>query len=291
MPNKRISNNKIEANPFGGGDILIDMLLKNGVDDFINSHLGQRAPRAEYTYAEGIITWFISKLCGARGTENIYYYHNAFRNHPRFQKAISPDTFLYMCSKKFTNFACSRGLKYITRAKSTTVANEKKFIRNWKNITIKNRLYEIGEDVFHFGKNETRMIIKKDLKKRNADGSFKCFGLITNDFEAQSQDIISLYSKRGESESLFSDLNQFGWSLLPMRKFSHNTVYLYISAFGYILFKSLKKLLHSKAKMVYEKMKVRTFKDKFLRVVTVWVKGKLEYLSRKIEYEGLSGFT
>lgn len=429
MSKKYIHNN--EANSYGGGDIIIDVLRKRGIPEFINSYLGERHPRAEYSYSEGIFHYFIAQCRGAKRIENMYDCRDDLKNHPNFGKGMSPDTYLYMCkelarpnkyykkeniseklakkiekgkafdshevntiekynewlvdtlillgflkvggryildydttdietkhkhsrryykgngkkaycpavaminkmpvyienrngdsnasfkltqtidsilnllskkgiivdviridaagfSKEFTEFVNAKGLKYVTRAKYTTVKNEKEFIRNWTETTIKKCTNEIGDNVFHFGKDETRMIVKKVIEK---DGAVRYWGLITNEFDKSNAEIINLYAQRGDCENLFSALNEFSWDVLPMRKFEHNTVYLYLTAFNYILYKFITNLFESKTPRVWQNMELKTFIDKFMAVPTMWIKNKLRFLKRAREYMILLEFT
>jgi len=128
------------------------------------------------------------------------------------------------------------------------------------------------------------MIVKK-VNEEN--GKIKYWGLATNDFEKSNEEIIKLYAQRGDSENLFSALNEFSWDILPMRKFEQNTVYLYLTAFNYILFKFITKLFDSKTPRIWQNMKFQTFKKKFISVSTKWIRGKLKFLAREKEYIGL----
>lgn len=83
-------------NSLGGSDVIADILLKRGLLKFINRKLGSRSNRAEYSYGEGILQWFLAQCCGAKRIENVYNHKERFRKHPRFGKFISPDTLLYM---------------------------------------------------------------------------------------------------------------------------------------------------------------------------------------------------
>lgn len=80
----------------GGSDILLDVLHKAGIFGFINKKLGKRSKRAEYSYSEGILMWFLSVCGGAKRLENVYNNKDRFKRNPRFNKFISPDTLSYM---------------------------------------------------------------------------------------------------------------------------------------------------------------------------------------------------
>lgn len=93
------SYNQEFINAAGGSDVLIDVLQKKGMVGFINKHLGSRSARAEYSYGEGFLMWFVAVCRGAKRLENIYTHKESFLRHPRFNKFMSPDTFSYMCKE------------------------------------------------------------------------------------------------------------------------------------------------------------------------------------------------
>ncbi len=430
MPQKYIPTND-KANSFGAGDIIVDVFQKRDILNYIDSYLGKRSPRAEYSYAEGILTWFIAQCRKGTRFENIYDLQEYLKRHPRFGKGMSPDTLLYMCkelaipnqyyekekseelakkikagkafdshevnaigwfndflidialklgrltkgekyildydtthiqtkiagarkwydgkgtkaycpavaminkipvyienrngdsnasfnlianvekvldllrskgivveliridaagfTKEFTEFANIKGLKYIIRAASPRVSKEKKFIKNWVEAKIKKSRPLVGDTVFHFGKDETRLVVKKVInEKALEDEKITYWGLITNDFDRPSEEIIKLYEQRGDSENLFRDLKGFGWKKLPMRNISHNTVYLYITALNYILYRFITKLFSSKMSNVWETMRLETFIAKFMGAVTKW---EGDILLMPPRYMILSGFT
>lgn len=428
---KKHTYDKYSSNSFGGGDMLIEVFNKRGIIEYIDAWLGDRSPRAEYTYGEGIITWLISKCRGAKRVEDIYDAQYDLLQHPKFGKGMSPDTFLYMLkelecetirqkktniseklaerikkgkafdyheinvndnfnellidiaiklgllekgkkyildydttevktkikgarkffngggktaycpgvaminnipiyienrngdsnakfnltatvekvlsilkrkgieieiiridsaafSAEFTNFVNSVGLKYVTRAMYTTVKNVKKFITNWEETTIKNYTNDVGDTFFHWGEEETRMVVKKVI----TGDKIKHWGLITNIFDQSNEEIIKLYAQRGDAENMFSSLYKFGWEILPMRTFAHNTVFLYVTALNYTLFRFVTKLFAPKCPRVSENMKLRTFIRKFMFVTSYWVRNKLVIEGRKgKEYSGLFAFT
>lgn len=434
MAKNKISNNDSGPNSFGGGDAIIDILRKEGIIESIDEKLGPRSARAEYTYAEGIISLLISKCRGHKRIEDFYLAQNDLINHPRFQKGMSPDTFLYMCkeqalpnkyypnisanskaktdkrkkpyidhevnvlgkynellvdtslklkllnqednftldldttelrnkiqgSRRFFSgkgkkayspvaamidripvyvenrngntpasfnlvetlqnifnllsqkgikvdilridaagfvkeaftFAQNRNFNLIVRAKSNVVKKEKEFINNWRETTIKGKKQIVGSTTFRFGNNELRLVVKKVSKPIiDEDGEeTKYWGLATNDFDKTDEEIIEKYELRGDSENLFRGLNQMGWKMMPLRKFEHNTVYLYMTALNSILYRFLNDFLYEKVSCITKSMRFDSFIKKFMPVTTSWINGKLQFLKRTAEFEGLSDF-
>ena len=438
MPQKFV-HTSIDINSLGGSDILIDVLNKRGIINYINSKLGKRSPRAEYSYGDAILTWFIAQCRGARRCEEVYNAQIDLKQHPRFKKGMSPDALLYIFkqlavsnvyypktniseklkhqielgkgfdthetntnplfnellidvaiklgrlekgieyildfdttdienkishsrkwykgmgrrayspalaminkipvylqnrngdsnadfnltqtindalillrkkgiiiktvrvdaagyNKDFTDHMDFIGLKYVTRAESKAVNKEKNFIKNWSPIRIKNTNCEIGDTIYHFGGIETRIIVKKVFKPKTQkrEEEIEYWGVITNDFNSSNEEIIKSYAKRGDSENLFRELKErqgFGWDILPMRKFENNTVYLYITALNYILFRFITKLFSSKLKYVRGNMKLKTFKDKFMPKGTYWSGDIICLTPKAMDYSLLFRFT
>lgn len=397
-------------------------MLDRNIVPHINSYLGERSARAEYSYGEGILTWFISQCNLGTRFEDVYDSQQTLKQH--LGKAMSPDTLLYICKelalpneyfpknerkdltakilagkafefnevnsigwfnellvdtalklgrlrknepyildydttdlqnkiagsrkwyggngkkaycpalaminkipiyienrngdsspsfnlvsniekvvnllqskgividhiridavgydKGFTEFVNSRRLKYITRADRPVVHKQKDFIKNWHQTTIKKSTALVGDTVYRFGKDETRIVIKAQEKEKT-----NYWGLITNDFELSNSEIIKLYDLRGDSENMFRDLKAFGLGKLPMRSFSANTVYLYITALNYILFRFITKLFAPKMPFINENMRLETFIKKFKRVND----DMLRSLKKASGYSALSGFT
>jgi hypothetical protein len=58
-------------NPFGGIHFVIQQCKRQGIDSFINEHLGNRGKKADYSYADGLLAVAYSHLCGASCLEDI----------------------------------------------------------------------------------------------------------------------------------------------------------------------------------------------------------------------------
>lgn len=422
-------------NALGGSDVLVDVILKRGILKLIDKHLGIRGPRAEYTYGEGILLWFISMCRGAKRMENVYQHKESFTRHPRFKKFISPDTLLYMfkelavkndyykklgkgetrnrrvgeiChvknprkdeirelhetnwnkrlnemlvdsalklgllkknvgyvldydttiinnkirgskshyekrtgynpaialinkipliienrngdsspafklaetvgeiidilikkgitidyvridgaahSEYFTDMINKKKLKYITRPKSVTTDNSSQDVFNWRRYDINNRNCLIGDAPFRIGKYDNRIVITK-----KPDDTL--WGLITNEMYLSKAEIVKLYNKRGDAENMFKDLKRdFGWTVMPMRDVSNNTVYLCIQAFCYQLFTYITRLFSGVSDFVRNNMRLLTFLNNFIRVPTMWNGEELIFLATDKDYSGLAGFT
>jgi hypothetical protein len=58
-------------NPFGGIHFVIKQFKQQGIDSFINEHIGKRGKKVDYSYADGLLTVAYSHLCGASCLEDI----------------------------------------------------------------------------------------------------------------------------------------------------------------------------------------------------------------------------
>ncbi len=76
----------------GGMDILISHFSKIGIWKKINTHLGNRSPRAEYRNDEVLQTWVINALSGSNRLEHSQSNRLSLLSHPKLNKGISPDT-------------------------------------------------------------------------------------------------------------------------------------------------------------------------------------------------------
>lgn len=197
-------------------------------------------------------------------------------------KMVRIDSAAY--SNEFTNFINSKRLLYVTRARFIAVKKEKEFIRNWAEVTIKGCINRVGDNVFQFGDEESRMIVKKVMD----EGKVKHWGIITNDFETASEEMLDIYAKRGDCENLFSGLKAFGWKILPTRNFEANTTYLYLSAICYIMFRFVTRLFANRFPYFKEDMRFKTFFEKFMQVSSWWKRGVLMFSSHRAKlYIGL----
>jgi hypothetical protein len=210
-------------------------------------------------------------------------------------KGIQINTIRMDCAaytKQIFALADSLGINVIVRAKSPAVQKEieAESIKNWREIIVKGKVINIGSTLFRFGQVEYRLVVKK-LKTPIVDDDgveTKYWGLATNDFVSSDEAIINTYELRGDSESMFRDLKDFGWKILPMRNLQNNTVYLSMTAINFLIFKFVKKYLANSVKCVNETMQLKTFTKKFMRVATTWIKGQLSFLTRASEFKEIS---
>jgi hypothetical protein len=197
-------------------------------------------------------------------------------------------------NKEFIRFANRRGYKYVTRAQVATVKKEKQFITNWREVYINGRLTKVGDTVFYFGGEETRIIVKEVPKKNrnDDDDEFKYWGIATNDFEKSNEELLKLYAKRGDAENTFSDLKSFGWRILPTQRFDSNSVFLGLTIINYLMYRFSLKVLAPKFPFVKENIRPKTFKDKFMALSTYLENGIVTFSFNNMPwYSGLAGFT
>ena len=176
-----------------------------------------------------------------------------------------------------------KGIKYITRARIERVDNESPKITNWTEEMIKNVPKTVGDTCFKFGKDQVRLVIKKERK----NGEESHWGLATNDKNLKMHEVIESYSLRADSENVFSGLNQLQWSIMPKRDIRYNTVYLCVVALCYILYKGLAKFKSQTVTNFHAKMKFTTYMRE-LFVPCLWLKKRLKFLNKARDYIGLA---
>lgn len=80
------------VNNTGGADLLIKHLKEIGFWETIDSSLGKRNARAEYSYSDVIQTWTMNIVSGSRRLEHSTEHSFKLERNPYFKKGMSPDT-------------------------------------------------------------------------------------------------------------------------------------------------------------------------------------------------------
>ena len=77
-------SNKL-INPFGGIEFVLKQIKEQGIDTFIDAHLGSRGAKKEYSISDGLLAIHYSHLCGGSCIEDI----NTLNEHIGFHPALS----------------------------------------------------------------------------------------------------------------------------------------------------------------------------------------------------------
>jgi hypothetical protein len=72
-------------NPFGGIQFVLKQIKEQGIDTFIDAHLGSRGAKKEYSISDGLLAIHYSHLCGGSYVEDI----NTLNEHIGFHPGLS----------------------------------------------------------------------------------------------------------------------------------------------------------------------------------------------------------
>ena len=129
-----------------------------------------------------------------------------------------------------------------------------------------------------FGQKKFRRIIayrkkvKGQLRIDQRDG-YDYHAILTND-TAGPMDVIEFYNHRGcEGEHHFKELDyDFGWTKLPFDNMEMNTIYMYATIIGYLLFNTFKYKYSQKLAFVSPQMRLKNFILHFVTLTAKWIK-------------------
>ena len=122
-----------------------------------------------------------------------------------------------------------------------------------------------------------RFIITKEVRR---DGQVNLFTeeaynysvIVTNDNEAQIDDVVYYYNQRGAIEKEFDVLkNDFGWKKLPFSKLEHNLVYLQIMAICRNLYHYIIQVFSKKFKGLQPTFRIKKFIFRFIAIPSKWI--------------------
>jgi Transposase DDE domain group 1 len=153
--------------------------------------------------------------------------------------------------------------------------------RKWKKVVINHMIKEVasieynafGGDVAYRG-----VIIREQREDKQGDlfssDAYEYFGLLTNDWNKDEEEIIALYNKRGDAENSNKYmLNDFNLHHLPFSDLSTNTVFMYLMAMCSILFEWTKHVLVlNKARNITMSMRVKAVCFHYVTVATTFIK-------------------
>lgn len=123
-----------------------------------------------------------------------------------------------------------------------------------------------------------RLLIKRSPKKSKqisittGDAS-EYRAVITNDFEANLEEALIFYNRRGAAEKQFDILkNDFGWSHLPFSTLAENCVFMHFSAMCRNLYNSVITSFSRQYKNVRITDRIKRFVFRFITMPAIWVR-------------------
>ena len=86
--------------------------------------------------------------------------------------------------------------------------------------------------------------------------------------------VIEFYNQRGcDGEHHFKELDyDFKWNKLPFDNMEMNTIYLYATIIGYLLFNASKQAFSHKLSFVKQEMRLKNFILHFVTLPAKWIK-------------------
>ncbi|MGH2645679.1 MAG: transposase, partial [Chitinophagaceae bacterium] len=134
------------------------------------------------------------------------------------------------------------------------------------------------------GKEEYRIVayrakVTGQLTLFQQDG-YDYHAVITSDEESAPLEVITFYNQRGcEGEHHFKELDHdFGWEKLPFETMEMNTVYMYMTMVGLLLFNTYKQDYMEKLSFVAPQMRLKNFTFHFVNLVARWIKSGLQWV-------------
>jgi hypothetical protein len=174
----------------------------------------------------------------------------------------------------------TEGIKYYIRADMNTglrIALEDE--PQWEPAMLNHQKVEVCA-IEHevFGQKKPRRIVayrkktKGQLRIEQRDG-YSYHAILTSD-TAHPMEVITFYNQRGcEGEHHFKELDyDFGWSKLPFDNIEMNTIYMYATIVGYLLFNTFKYKYSTKLDFVKPEMRLKNFILHFVTLTAKWIK-------------------
>ena len=94
----KIKLSEVNITPFGGLNIIYQTMVRIGLDKFFNTYLGNRSPRARYTYSDVVFSLFGNVLVQGSVISDLQILKEKFAGQV-FDKIPSPDTVEYVCQQ------------------------------------------------------------------------------------------------------------------------------------------------------------------------------------------------
>lgn len=153
-------------------------------------------------------------------------------------------------------------------------------IENWETVEVNYQKKEVATTIYKpFGGNkEYRVVVTRTLRKDGqtdvfSEKAYNYYGIITNNQEFNSKEVIEFYNQRGDAEnSNRYFLNDFNASHLPFPDMDMNTVYLYLMAMSSILFEWIKVVLvKNKTQGIKLNMRVKAVCFNYVAIASTFI--------------------
>lgn len=123
-----------------------------------------------------------------------------------------------------------------------------------------------------------RKKVTGQLRIDQTDG-YDYHAVLTNDPD-EPLNVINFYNHRGcEGEHHFRELDyDFGWMKLPFDNMEMNTIYMYATIVGYLLFNIFKQQYSAKVAFINPKMRLKNFILHFVTLTAKWIRKSRQWI-------------
>lgn len=128
------------------------------------------------------------------------------------------------------------------------------------------------------GIDHCRLVVQRTARPQGAepdlfDGIWVYRAILTNDWDADEEEIIGFYNQRGAKEKIFDQLdNDFGWNYLPKSFMNQNAVFMVLTSMIRNFYCGLLRHKEFEKMGLDRRSRVKSFISKFLAVPAKWTR-------------------
>ena len=170
-------------------------------------------------------------------------------------------------------------LFYIRANKSSAVFEQTLQIKDWKEIELNYKIYQVSSIVFtQFNQDKKyRLVIMREKTSNNqidvfTQDVFKYRSILTNDWDNTEKQIIEYYNNRGATEKIFDVMNNdFGWKRMPFSFLNENNTFMIITAMIKNFYNYFVAQVSKTFKTIKKTTRLKRFIFRFISVAGRWV--------------------
>lgn len=190
-------------------------------------------------------------------------------------------------SKEITETIMRHCHKFYIRANMyDTLRQSLKEHTNWKKATVGDQDMEVLSLPFISieGIEHCRLVVQRTAKPQADtpdlfDGCWVYRAILTNDWDADEEEIIDFYNQRGAKEKIFDQLdNDFGWNYLPKSFMNQNAVFMVLTSMIRNFYCGLLRHKEFERMGLDRRSRVKSFISKFLAVPAKWTRHARGYV-------------
>lgn len=186
---------------------------------------------------------------------------------------------------------------YIRANKSTTIFEQIENVKNWQELELNYKKYEVASIVFKqfFEERNYRLVIMREKANTSQIDMFtkdnmKYRTILTNDWDSTEKEVIEYYNQRGKSEKIFDVMNNdFGWKRLPFSFLNQNCSFMIITAMIKNFYTYFLSIVSEDFEDLEPTSRLKRFVFKFISVAGQWIyqarQHKLRLFSDKPYYD------